>query len=105
MSRADDSTSPLVLRVEDPAVAALLPTYLARRAQDVADIRRWLAAGEFDRIAVAAHRMRGSGTAYGVEFVTDIGRDMEQAAGQGDAARVEAAVARLEATLARVELA
>lgn len=93
-----------LIRVEDPAVRALLPNYLERRRQDVHSIKRLLEAGDFDQIAVLAHRMRGSGSAYGADFVTRLGAEMEAGASSGNSTVIAAAVAQLDALLAQVKL-
>ncbi len=77
---ADD----IVLEIDDPAVLALLPRYLSRRADDILTMRDALARSSFEPIAQLGHRIRGSGAAYGMPLVTQIGRQLERAAMAGD---------------------
>lgn len=94
----------IVLSVEDPAVAALMPRYLERRAADLETLRAALKDGTFDPIALVGHRMRGSGTAYGIPQVTELGTALEKAARSEDAAAALESTDHFEAFLARVRL-
>jgi len=98
-------TDEIVLEIDDPAVLALLPRYLARRADDIATMRDALARSSFELIAQLGHRMRGSGAAYGMPFVTQIGRQLERAAMAGDVGVIDDALNHLDAYLGRVRTA
>ena len=94
----------IVLEVDDPAVQALLPSYLRRRADDLQTMRDALGRDAWDHIATLAHRMRGSGAAYGMPFVTQIGRQLERAARAADAGVIGDALDQLDAYLGRVRI-
>ncbi len=94
-----------ILHIDDPAVLELLPRYLERRVEDIQTMRDDLAREAFDPVAHLAHRMRGSGAAYGVPFVTQIGKQIEHAARQLDAAAIADGLDRLAAYLPRIRIA
>ena len=102
MSDRDDSVtgdSAPRINVTDPAVRDLLPRYLARRRADAERIGELLAEQRFAEVRVLAHNMRGSGAAYGIEFVTEIGKTIEQAARRGEGEAIERAARDLHAFL------
>ncbi|MEM7763856.1 MAG: hypothetical protein AAF290_07215 [Pseudomonadota bacterium] len=91
----------MVQRMEttDPFAKRLIAHYLGRRASDVEALRDALGAGEFDAIRVTGHNMFGSGEAYGLKRISEIGRDIEAAAEQRDGTTVAAHIDALEAYL------
>jgi len=99
---ADNESIPLI--PDDPAVAALLPRYLERRHDDLGLLREALRSSTFDDVAVVGHRMRGSGTAYGIPLITELGTALEKAARGHDIDAVRVQTDQLESFLARVRL-
>lgn len=93
----------LVVSVERQ-IAALVPRFLARRADDVIKLRAALAASDFELIRVAAHGMKGAGGAYGFPEISRLGAALEEGARQRDAAAISALLANLEEYLGRIEL-
>lgn len=87
----------------DPLARRLLSRYLERRRSDVAMLRRALENGEFGAIEVSGHNMFGSGSAYGFDIVTDIGRQLEEAARGRQPAAIAALIDDLEGFLRHVE--
>jgi HPt (histidine-containing phosphotransfer) domain-containing protein len=71
--------------VQDPAVARLLPGFLARRAEDARLLEAALAAGDYAAIGSIGHRLKGLGTTYGFDAISDAGRAFEAAAAASDA--------------------
>jgi HPt (histidine-containing phosphotransfer) domain-containing protein len=99
-----DSVEPISLSVDDPTVAALLPRYLERRREDLALLHEALDGGSLDVAVVVGHRMRGSGTAYGIPRITELGTALEKAARSQDIDAVREQAQQLESFLARVRL-
>lgn len=99
-----ESGTPIALTVDDPAVAALLPRYLERRREDLAQLHQALDSGSLDAAAVLGHRMRGSGTAYGIPQITELGTELEKAARNQDIDAVRKQAEQLESFLVRVRL-
>jgi HPt (histidine-containing phosphotransfer) domain-containing protein len=73
----------------DPALAALLPAYFERRAADAGLLAAALAERDFAAIAAIGHRLKGLGSTYGHDAISDAGRAFEDAAQARDAARVQ----------------
>lgn len=95
---------PITISVEDPAIAELLPRYLERRRLDVDTLRSLHANAELEAVAQMGHRMRGSGTAYGIPEITEIGTAIDRAARDNDADGVGAAIERLAAFVERARI-
>ena len=87
----------------DPDLEDLIPGFLNNRRNDVVQIRASLLTGDYTKIRLLGHSMKGAGGGYGFDPITDYGGEIEQAALKQDAATVEVFVSRLEDYLARVE--
>jgi HPt (histidine-containing phosphotransfer) domain-containing protein len=85
-----------------PAIAALVPRFIARRQRDAAAVRACLENGDFESIVRIGHNLRGNGPSYGFPEVADLGERMEAAARSMDAGGVREQVERLEDWFRRV---
>ena len=59
---------------------------------------------DYDHMRVLGHRLKGSGGAYGIPALTEMGSVIEEAALRGDTAELRREFAELEAYLRRVEI-
>ena len=87
----------------EPFMADLVPEYVAEKRRQVRDLRRMVLASEPTELGRFAHDLKGTGTAYGIPEVTRLGRALEFAAHEGDAAAAAALVDELDELLARVQ--
>jgi CheY-like chemotaxis protein/HPt (histidine-containing phosphotransfer) domain-containing protein len=85
-------------------VADMVPGFLENRRQDVRTILDAVARGDFDPIRVAGHNMKGVGSSYGFEPITEIGRRLEDAAKAGAAEEIRRQAAALGDYLDRVDV-
>jgi HPt (histidine-containing phosphotransfer) domain-containing protein len=60
--------------------------------------------GDFHRIELLAHSMKGTGGGYGFDAITALGASLETAARQGAHEEVERDLASLRSYLSRVEV-
>ncbi|MGH7791897.1 MAG: Hpt domain-containing protein [Thermodesulfobacteriota bacterium] len=88
----------------DPDLEDLIPMFLENRHRDVEEIRKLLREGGVEEIRRLSHSMKGSGGGYGFYEVSEIGRDMEEAANSGDAEKIENLNDRLAKYLSVVEV-
>ena len=58
----------------------ILPRYLVGRREEVVSLLGGTVPNDLDTIRVLGHRMKGTGGAYGLDAITEIGRTLEQAA-------------------------
>ncbi len=82
----------------------LIPTFLVNRHRDVATITLALTRGDFETIARLGHSMRGVGTAYGFDYISEVGYKLEEAATAHQTATIDAYIQTLTSYLARVEI-
>ena len=87
----------------DPDLEDLIPGFLNNRRNDIVQIRASLQDGDFVKIRLLGHSMKGAGGGYGFDPITDYGDEIEQAALRQDVAAIEAWLAKLADYLARVE--
>jgi len=98
----DDNTA---IAVPDPFARRLMAQYLERRGQELTALSLSLAARDFDAIALTAHRLYGSGSAYGLDEVTRLGGALEAAAKSRELATVAALIQDLENYVGHLRLA
>jgi PAS domain S-box-containing protein len=84
-------------------LAERLPRYLQNCRQNVVELHDALDRLDFDAISTLGHQMRGSGGAYGFQFITDVGAALELAAGDADDQASRRSVIELSNYLDRLE--
>jgi len=77
------SQEPIVVQL-DQDLSDLIPGFLARKREDASAILAAAERGESEAIARLGHKMKGEGGSYGLDAITDIGRELEQAAQLAD---------------------
>ena len=70
-------------------IATLVPRYLADCSSRVGDVVKAIGRGDFELIARHAHNLRGSGSSFGFDPITELGGRLEHAAIAGDAAQLK----------------
>jgi CheY-like chemotaxis protein/HPt (histidine-containing phosphotransfer) domain-containing protein len=93
-----------VVRIDDPEIAPLVPSFLDNRREELAMYREALAAGDYGRIQSSAHKMKGTGRGYGLALISRIGGDLELAAHQKDVAAMQRLIDELDGYLQRVRI-
>jgi HPt (histidine-containing phosphotransfer) domain-containing protein len=91
-NKTDPAGTAIDLSLED-----LIPAYLENRRNDLRVMTRALADGDWPAIAELGHKIKGSGTSYGFPEISDLGRELERAAGAEELEAVRAALAGLAA--------
>jgi len=95
--------SPIVAAV-DPVLQPLLPTFLTRRRQDVTLIKQELSRGGYRAIQTMGHNLKGIGSSYGFDGISEIGRSIELAGEQQDGPAIRRLATELDEYLRRVRL-
>jgi len=88
----------------DPDLEDIVPRFMELRHEDVQVIDAALAAGDFMALSRIGHSMKGAGAGYGFDYITELGRSVEEAAKAQDAGGVRTYAAQLVSYLARVEV-
>lgn len=84
---------------DDPILADLLPGYLDRRWSELETLNQALEAGDFAKLMIIGHNLHGSGGAYGLDKISELGQALETAAREKDGDSVRATIQRIRAFL------
>ena len=88
----------------DHDLEEIVPSYLENRRNDVVLLKKSLEQGNFDSLRILGHRMKGSGTGYGFDEISDIGRCIEKSAKDSCPDSLKSSIIRLESFLNQVEV-
>ena len=94
---------PILVRA-NPRIADLVPGFLQNRRQEVIAMLAALDRGDFETVENLGHGMKGAGSSWGFQRITDIGAFLEQAARSADRAASVKWVGELSSYLERVEV-
>ena len=82
----------------------LVPTFMKNRGKELETLRAALAAGDFEQMRQLGHRMKGVGNSYGFEMVSQLGKQIEEGARDGDRGALDARLVEYADYLARVQI-
>jgi CheY-like chemotaxis protein/HPt (histidine-containing phosphotransfer) domain-containing protein len=103
-SKDENGRKDPILVLANPRFANLIPGFLQNRRQDVIAMLDALDRGEFDTVESLGHGMKGAGSSYGFQAITDFGAALEKTAQGADTAASRKWVGELSAYLDRVEV-
>lgn len=95
------SDGPISVKI-DPLLAELVPKFLQRCRQTVFDFQDVVRSGDFSGARRIGHALHGTASSFGFHEMAGIGKDIEQAAQNGDAGALKDLAERLDAHVARV---
>ncbi len=87
----------------DESILDLVPTYLENRRSDIEKITKALEADDISIVESIAHKMKGSGTSYGFERISHLGKQIESSAIDNDREKIRLLVKELELFLENVK--
>lgn len=93
------------IEIADPFARHLMAQYLERREQELTALNSLLADEDFDAIELTAHKLYGSGAAYGLDEISRLGGELENAAKSRESSRVATLIVQLENFVRRLRLA
>jgi signal transduction histidine kinase/HPt (histidine-containing phosphotransfer) domain-containing protein len=96
--------STIVVKVDDD-IRELIGGFLANRNADVPKLLEAIESEDFETVRVIGHNMKGVGSNYGFDGITDIGAELEIAGKQQETLLAQRQVAVLVDYLERVEVA
>lgn len=102
-SRDGDVREPIIVRVEEE-IAELIPEFLENRHADTRALAAALASGDFETIRLTGHNLKGNGSAYGFDRLTELGAQFERAALSRDTDTLRSALDDYRDFLVRVEI-
>ena len=98
--RGDDR---IVVQV-DSDIEDIVPKFLENRQRDCRSVMEASAQSDFEAVRVLGHRMKGSGSGFGFDAITEIGQSLERAAEEMDWGQVRKLGQELLSFLKRVEV-
>ncbi|MDX2470436.1 MAG: Hpt domain-containing protein [SAR324 cluster bacterium] len=88
----------------DEDLESLMDSYLAKRLEDIQTITDLSAEEEFSKIQALAHKMKGSGGGYGLDFISEVGLNLEVYAKSSQPEPIFEWLAKLKDFLERLEV-
>ena len=91
----------------DPDLEDLIPSFIEKRRQDVAKIKKLLAiddANSVEEIRKLGHSMKGTGGGYGFNEISRIGKDIEKAANNNNKKEIDKLNTELSRYIAMVKV-
>jgi len=85
-------------------LADLIPSFMSNRRKELEALRAAHAASDFEELRRLGHRMKGAGSSYGFDFVSTVGKTIEDAAKASDVANIATTLDTYEDYLAKVEI-
>src|SRR5690349_636172 len=78
--------------------------YVDRCLKTLPDAVAALGRSDYAYLRIFGHRLKGTGGAYGIPSLTEIGSAIEAAAGRDETPELKSHIAALEACLSRIEI-
>ena len=103
-SKKESSREDTILVRANPKLADVIPGFLQNRRQDVIAMLAALDRGDLETVESLGHGMKGAGSSFGFEAITDIGAALEHAAESADTDASRMWVGELSRYLDRVEV-
>jgi HPt (histidine-containing phosphotransfer) domain-containing protein len=76
-------TQPIIVTVAKD-LEDLVPTFMKNRGKELETLRTALDAGDLEQMRQLGHRMKGVGSSYGFERVSQLGKQIEDQAKAGN---------------------
>ena len=88
----------------DKELEELIPGYLNNRKNEVRQLADCLAEGNFEGIRFIAHGLKGTGSGYGFDFISELGSELENKALEVDVEKLSEYIEDLSYFLENVEV-
>jgi HPt (histidine-containing phosphotransfer) domain-containing protein len=98
------SKNPKLVIQADPDLADIIPGYLEARLGDLSKLEAALARSDSEAIAIMGHKMRGTGTSYGFQGISEIGFRLEKAALAGDVTGMTTSIQEMKAYMEALDV-
>ena len=101
--QGEKSGEKIKIKVPEYAIQ-LIPNFLENKEKDINKINESLENGDFETIERLGHSMKGSGSIYGFDGITELGKTIEISAKEKNAEEIKNNVSELKDYLGRVEI-
>jgi len=93
---------PIIIAVDED-ILDLIPIYMGNRWKDVEVAEIALAEGDFETLEGIGHMLKGSGGGYGMDWISEVGEELEEASKGSDIIKAKECVEGLKDYLERVQ--
>ncbi len=94
----------IVIRITDEDLVDLIPLYLENRRNDLGLLKQAQAQNIVETARNLGHKMKGSGGGYGLDRISEIGKELEDAAYEQNLGAIQNAIAALQDFLEKVDI-
>lgn len=88
----------------DEDIKEIVPEFLENIHKNIKSISSSLSKEDYKSIEIIGHKMKGSGSGYGFDYITDLGSSLEKAAKDKSNIIIQRDLAELAAYLEKVEI-
>ncbi|MFV8830496.1 Hpt domain-containing protein [Alkalihalobacterium sp. APHAB7] len=88
----------------DKDLEDLIPGFLENRKKDIETMKLALVEEDFQQVRMIGHRMKGFGSGYGFDFITELGKQLEEAAKEEDTNSIAEAITNLVNYLDQIKI-
>jgi len=103
-TESGNQATPILIQAPKGIPPEMLAGYLSRSRSSIHNLNAALQRGELEAVRVFGHRLKGSGGAYGIPELSEIGRKIEYAARSEDSAELQNLAVALESYVSRLEV-
>jgi len=68
------------LVILETEIMELIPTFIDNRRKDIIAIKEAIKSNDYETIRMLGHNMKGSGGGYGFNYISEIGKALQEAA-------------------------
>ncbi|MEK7845913.1 MAG: Hpt domain-containing protein [Nitrospinota bacterium] len=99
----DDKNEKIIISI-DADIKELMPGFLLNRQKDIKSIKEALEHNDYYNIQILGHSMKGSGSGYGLDTISDIGASLEKAAKERNSEDIKNLVNKLSEYLGQIKI-
>ncbi len=93
------------IKVNVPSYAVqLVPNFLKNREKDIKEVEDSLKRKDFETIERLGHSMKGSGSIYGFDGISELGKRIESSAKNKNSEEIQDSLSELKHYLTRIEI-
>lgn len=104
MSSNNEISKDKIMVEIDSDLQDLIPGYMQNKQNEITSIAEALLADDFETIRIISHNMKGNGSAYGFEKITEIAKEMELAAKHALGSEISKGITDLQTYLSQIEI-
>lgn len=97
----EDKSKRIPIRV-DPTLKPMIPVFLEKRQEDLAELKAALKAGDLNKINLIGHRLKGKGSGYGFPGISKVGDALAHAVTKKDTFSIREAIEEFQSYLSRI---